>query len=402
MKKTNVKNDRFKICRKAVFSTVWGTAWVLLGVTVFHLSLASCAVTADSVKMAQGDFTVPELQDFAPTGEKMLLLRFSKPVELADVHITDEQTGSVVSSGIRRETDDDSVVELELTDTTQAGKRYWVNGVASDKAGNSLDFSVEFTGYNERVPKLVLSEVRSEASSPKNYEFVELYAMTAGNLAGVTLLSANYGQEKIYEFPPVEVRSGEYIVVHYRKTGDEADLAMDETGDDLTASKGKQSTPGRDFWREGSEKLVNKNDVILLRERAGGSLMDALLCSEADKADWKNDALRGAAKEAHESGIWPEGAAPKTALETDRVTATRTISRQNIPEIAAADGTVLSASLKGREAWLLTTTSTATPGMPNSSVPYVEPPKKTVSQSASPAASTRSADQSKAKTTRKK
>jgi hypothetical protein len=342
------------------------TVLTLLGLSALYLpfSVLSCQATADSIKMISGDFTGPELQSFAPSGADELRLRFSEGIILEGAFVTQEDTGILTAQTTWEETENPQEVVLKLTAPTELGKKYRLSGVAADSSGNSLDFSIVFSGYNNSVPRLVLSEVRSEYSKPKA-EYIELYALTAGNLAGVTLYSAVDGIDCLYEFPSAWVQAEEYIVVHYRNTGTDTDKTVDETGATLSASASSESTPGRDFWVPNDKARLGKTDVILLRERAGGALLDALLYAESTKPSWKTDDLRKAAQEAYDQALWPDGFDPADTVQSDGMTATRTISRQNIPALTGGDIT----SLVGKQAWLLTATSTASPGKPNSSKP---------------------------------
>jgi hypothetical protein len=331
-------------------------------------SSISCTATADSTKVLDGDFTGPELLDFSPNTNRVLTLKFSEAVTVENINVVREDTDTVIQDVVRNETEDQAVVELELSEPTLLGKPYRVSGIVIDNAGNSLDFSIAFSGYNNDVPHLVLSEIRSIYQKPK-CEFIELYALTGGNLAGVTLYNAYGGVDYVYEFPEVQVKAGEYIVVHYRTvldTDETPEMFVDETGTDLLASISKESTPGRDFWVDTTTaKIGKKTDVILLRERAGGTLIDAFLYCESGKT-W-NDAMLDAAQEAFDNGLWPDGANAGAAFVADSVTATRTISRQNINALISSPKTAEC----GKQVWLLTNTSTASPGKENSDKPFV-------------------------------
>ena len=95
--------------------------------------------------------------------------------------------------------------------------------VAEDKHGNSLKFALRFKAYNGRVPKIVINEIRnsyqrtlSGTDYKYKFEFVEFYAVTDGNLSGLEFQNASDDKFPKYEFPPVEVKAGDYIVLHLR------------------------------------------------------------------------------------------------------------------------------------------------------------------------------------------
>jgi hypothetical protein len=357
-----INKKRFRQWAKAAC----GTLFFLCVWTAFYLAgfFVSCKITPEGIEVLAGDFTAPELLEFSAKSESEIAVVFSEEVRITSAHITSED-GAVYES-VYGQDELSQVQKFTLAQNMTVGEKYRVTGIVEDGKGNSLSFSIGFSGYNARVPVLVLSEVRSEYdSSKKRCEFIELYAVTDGNLAGVTLFSAYDGEDCLYEFAPCEVQAGEYIVVHYRKL-DEA--CVDETGGSLNLSGGTDATSARDFWVNNTAARIGKSDVILLRERAGGRLLDTVLYSETSKAAWKNAVMLKAAEEAAASGLWGEGSAVLAAIISDGLTATRTLGRQNISAIVAAQN--YSGDFNGKAAWLVTASSSASPGSPNSSKPY--------------------------------
>ena len=358
-----ITKERITRCAK----TVGGTLCFLCAFTALYLAVVfvSCKITPEGVDVSTGDFTAPELLEFTALSANEIAVSFSEEVRITDGHITTEPDGSVFET-THSSNELAAVQKLTLAQNMTAGEKYRFSGIAEDGKGNSLSFSVGFSGYNSHVPLLVLSEIRSENDSTKKTEFIELYVVNGGNLAGVTVFSASDGNDCIYEFPSCEVSAGEYIVLHYRKL---EDSCVDETGSNLALSGGSAATAARDFLVNNTTARISKSDVILLRERAGGNLLDAVLYSESTKTAWKNDVIRKAAEEAVANGLWAEGSVVSAATVSDGVTPTRTLSRQNIPAIAAAQS--YSGSFNGKAMWLVTKTSSASPGAPNLSVPHL-------------------------------
>ncbi len=343
-------------------------------VFVAALIMSACSVSASvfscrtngagfAVTVLSGDFSAPELRSFSAENAGSLLVGFSEAISAVDLHITTSDNNLYADGTRINAVEDPKLVALSLSKKTVRGEKYLLTGAVSDAAGNSLSFSLAFSGYNDEVPRLALSEVRSEYSKPK-CEFIELYAVTGGNLAGVTLYSAYDGIDCLYEFPACAVAAGEYLVVHYRKI---EDGALDETGDNLKLSTCTDSSDARDFWVDNREARIGKSDVILLRERDGGALLDALWYAESGKTTIKNvattAAVAKAAEEAFNAGLWPGGVQPENAVCSDGATYTRTISRQNIARLAEGG----EGEQNGKAVWQLTASSGASPGKPNSS-----------------------------------
>lgn len=282
----------------------------------------------------------------------------------SEAEITDEpaQTGStgessssssitILESASVTETENGTYqYDLTFSEDFTCDTTYLLYAVVEDEHGNTLSFSSDFTGYNDNLPEIVLSEVRTEWSKPKP-EYIELYILKDGNLGGLYIEVYYSSKVNTYTFPAVDVHQGEYIVLHMRSV-DEA--AFDET-DALDACSAPDSCPeARDFWYQSDSKAIGKTGVILLKERGNGPLLDALLYAESSKSSWPKDEMKAAAQAAYMAGIWADGAEPSNAVCSDKCTSTRTISRQDY-------------TTGGASSWIVVATSSATPGAPNSS-----------------------------------
>ncbi len=362
----------------------WLSCFIPAALGLVVLSVVACRATTDGADFPAGDVSSPVLQDFIQIDESRFMLMFSESVVLEQLAVYDgegvlcaenvsfqqaEPDAAVLSDGM-----DSGAFCTELSVETRmpliAGGRYVLSGTAVDGAGNSLLFQIPFTGYNNRVPGLVLSEIRTGYSKPK-VEFVELYVHTPGNLAGVTLYNAADDKYGEYVFPAAEVDAGEYIVVHYRSLEEQRSGCIDETNDDLNASTAADSVDGaRDFWIADANARLADSDVVLLRERSGGQLMDAVLFAEDVQSNWKNETLTAAAAEAVATGVWQGDGTPATAAVSAGITLTRTLCRQNIPDIDFAVEAGLPLPENNAGCWGVVKTSGCTPGTANSTEMY--------------------------------
>lgn len=348
-------------------------SWCLAGAAVCIASTVAAAATACAVRepalvWVSGDFSIPELAYCAMTDARTIEMGFSKPVSVNAVLCGADGSNAESIQAHTAETPSAQtyVARMQTSASAAAGEPYLLHGEAEDTNGNTLSFSVPVTGYNGRVPLLVLSEIRTAYTKGKA-EFVELYAVTSGNLAGITLFSAYDGQADSYQFPAAEIQAGEYITLHMRAL---EDGCIDETEADLNAATaGEALADARDFWVQNTSARIGDSDILLLYNDFTGKIIDCAAYSESEKTDWKNDAMRRAAEEAHAAGMWPS-AAVSGALCSDGATPTRTISRQNIPEIAQRGG-YDPAAMNGPGCWMVTATSTASPGKPNSDKPHI-------------------------------
>ena len=228
-----------------------------------------------------------------------------------------------------------------------------VEGNVKDSHGNTLYFKNTFQGYNSRVPEVQLNEIRTEYTKPK-CEFVELLILSDGNLGGMELITASDGEDKVYILPPAEVKSGEYVVIHLRKLEDESEDELDE---DITLSSGTESGSWRDLWAENTSARIAKSDVVLLKDRINGKIVDAVLFAESSYSAWKNDFIESCAKQAYEDGAWKNGYSVQNAVCSDGLTTSRTLSRIS--------------SGKTKDDWIVVASKGCSMGGENSTVAYV-------------------------------
>ncbi len=323
------------------------------------LCLTACSGSPSSVSVLTGDFDTPVLQTLKCESSRFISLVFSENVAGTSLEVGKAENIQIenalmcsLSEKIDAEYSKNNSKELEIRFSipTQTGCTYIVRGTVTDTNNNSLTFASLFTGYNDNVPELILSEVQTKYSNPKA-EFVEIYTKTGGNLSGVCIFSAKDGAQGRYTFPAVEVSAGEYIVVHFRNM--EAGI-VNETGTDLNLSGGAYSSSSRDLWLENTgTRIGDKTDVVLLEKTADGEVIDAVAFADSSLDDWPKEIYEESLKRAVKAGLWP-GSSIKDAANGDKLSATRTISRQSFSSPADKDS------------WLVTATNTASPGMPNS------------------------------------
>ena len=271
-----------------------------------------------------------------------------------------------------------SLVQVVLTESQllEMGATYILSGIAHDQEGNSLLFQVPFYGFNQNVAGVVLSEVRTEYEKPK-VEFVELYVYRSGNLAGIELHSAY--KDFDYVFPAVEVVAGEYVVLHMRTLAEESGH-VDELDENLSASTASDSCDGvRDLWVNSVDEIVSANDVLVLRERAKGKMMDALLYIGPKVSDTGKKKILSAEEAILAEGGWTAGQDGEVWLSSDGMTTVnRSFSRQNIPEIQQAATATQEIPVASKDVWIVTMNNKqtkapgVTPGLPNSTTQYTK------------------------------
>lgn len=323
------------------------------------VSLFSCSGSPGGVSVLTGDFDTPVLEVLSCENSRSVSLVFSEAVTGTSLEVGKSESVKIENALLCSLTEkinaeytvsNSKVLEIRFLEPTEIGCSYIVRGSVKDAHNNSLSFATIFRGFNDNVPELILSEIQSRYSNPKA-EFVEVYAKTGGNLSGVCIFSAKDGAKNRYVFPAVEVKAGEFIVVHLRNS--EAGV-INETGSDLSLSAGTYSSESRDLWLENTgARIGDKTDVILLEKSADGEVLDAVAFAESALEDWPKDIYSETLERAVKAGVW-QSSSIKDAANGDKLSATRTISRQNDSVPA------------GKDTWLVTAINTASPGKPNS------------------------------------
>ena len=273
-------------------------------------------------------------------GEVVFL--FSREVKVTSLYFNPPMENEIISEG--------ESVTIAYNSLLPGGTLISADILVEDKSRNTLNILVSFRTRNDRIPELIINEIRTAYSNPRA-EFIELKALSAGNLGAMRVFAIYDKDEPIFEFPPVEVKKGEYIVLHTRSI--ESGI-IDELGTNLAESKGTDAlSTARDFWMPGSLKLHSTNVIYTMDQ--DDRIIDGVLLLSGDYK-WK-ESLEAAAGEMEKQEMWSGD-----AVNTDGNTATRTICRDETRKNShsAAD-------------WYITVTSGATPGKANNQNRYIKP-----------------------------
>lgn len=351
----------------------------------------SCKLTEEGVEVSNADTKSPQITDFALIDTKTIHLACSEKmtVEMITVSvIAADSADSATDIALLSEVDEEAVfatadsvtysedgksADITLSKETQTGKAYVFSGVVYDETGNSLSFSQRFNGFNEQPARLIFNEVRATKSKTQA-SYIELYALTSGNVAGLEIAIAGTKSEATtYSIPAIRVKQGEYITIHCQILEKLRDGAKNELENNLALSTAKDSCDtARDLWIDSDENLFTNNSVFLLRDEASQKLYDALLLCPSKSNSWSSKVKPNFAEEAYNAGIWTTGCDIKDAVQADYATAlARTVSRQNTAELAAKyndDTDIPDVIPTSADDWIVA--SEATPGYENNRIAY--------------------------------
>ena len=330
-----------------------------------------CRSSVEGIDFLQGDFSLPEIVNVEVRDSYSVILDFSKPVKVNAARVCEKDPEGENAVGVSPALEDEGYrVNFVMEEKSRIGQKYLLDAELEDQSGNTLTVQVEFRGFNDRIPELVMSELRMKKKSNKSGpEFVEFYAITAGNTSGLALVSGANGNENRYEFPPMEVKAGEFIVLHLRN---DCEGSVDETGANLSLATAPDCTrTSRDIFAPRGDKdkrfLGIGSDVIYLQNVNSGKVYDALLVIDKKKNPEKMpDSLLASASLIEESGLWLDADGnPSCTLESavDGSTIDKdahSLNRRNVRALKA-DSHPAKASM-----WYeVTKTKEQTPGLPN-------------------------------------
>jgi hypothetical protein len=331
-------------------------------------------MTVEGIQMLSGDYTAPVLMSCTVTGSRTIQLLFSKKITITNAVITSEavsseenipdSTESLFESAafpadartLSASYSDDGVCVVFTSDSVlETGLSYYLYGETEDAAGNTLTFCIPFTGYNDHIPVLVIAGIQPRyKKNDETYrcEFVELYVVKSGNIAGLQIVSAADGADTAYTMPAAEVTAGEFIIVHLRSMGDDC---VSETAESLSGAAGTYTSPAAlDLWAENKKSRLNDTaDVVMVQNPDDGRLLDAVLYMSYKKEMEESDAFRSAAARVVAAGIWENSDKP-ASIDSLTTTASAMLIRTDgdiLKSAAAGDKEIPSVFRSSAENW---------------------------------------------------
>jgi len=281
-----------------------GTPAILVSMSLCLL-LSACVPDPAEAPPAVFDLRPPTVLEAGPDGARSFVLRFDENVEPV------EGSYSLDPGSAPKASAEGPELRLSLGEDQEPGWEYSLLGEVRDAKGNGSRFLFAFSGWNGRPAKLRISEVQTAKNSSAAHphrDFVEFEVEADGNLGGMELSFSSTVKTVNWSFPGAEVRKGEVVVVHCSPEGLPAE--KNETGDDLLASGGIDSSAGRDLWSKAGA-LPDATGVLVLSESPGGKPMDGLFYADGTKSGaLGDDRLGGLVEGLVEYGLWSAAGNP--------------------------------------------------------------------------------------------
>jgi hypothetical protein len=264
-------------------------------------ALAACSRESAAAIFPEADLEPPGLLAAGPEGARSLRLRFDEAIKPIEGSFALEPQDAFACAAVGED-----LVATFAADQ-EPGCDYALAGEVEDQHGNRTRFLVRFVGWNDRAPPMRLSELqtgKNASISNSHRDYLELEAMADGNLGGEELSWASSVKSASYRFPAIEVKKGDFVVLHLAPEGIASE--KDETGSDLSLSGGVDaSASGRDLWFA-DLALPDENGAVALRLRAGAPPIDAVFYAALAKSGpMGEDRLSELVASLAGSGAWP-------------------------------------------------------------------------------------------------
>jgi hypothetical protein len=318
-------------------------------VSAVALCAAACSQAGLGPLPPVADLRPPGLLAAGPSGARSFEARFDEPVLLVDGSLALEPRAMI--SGAASGAD----LRVDFGEDQRPGLDYRLAGEVDDSRGNRTRFLVRFVGWNGRPAAMRVSELqtgKNGSQSRPHRDYIELEVLEDGNVGGEELSWSSTVKSMSYRFPGIDVRKGDFIVLHLSPEG--LGSEVDELGSDLTASGGVDATAvGRDLW-SASGALPDESGALCLRSRPGGAPVEGFFYADEDKTGLLgDDKLSALVSELAGAGAWPlAGTAPSWSDAFRwKPSSARSICR--------------SAPAVGASSWYVTAAGGQSPGSPN-------------------------------------
>lgn len=295
------------------------------------VGVISCADQPLSILnvFAQRDGTPPVLIGFEMHSSTEVSVSFDEYIMIKRDAFTVEGN-EVLNVGVWDET-----LTLTLKNPIPLGTPTTLEGRVQDLGGNSLRFSIELWAKNTRIPALLINEFTTKGSE-NHPDRVELYILSAGNLAGVTIEASS----DTFTFGDYEVASGNYVVVVFNKGSVEEGFFVSKEQGGLATNNGYICVAESPQWNS--------------------PLIDCVLYSTQGATTYNGFGSKAVAEKAEylaQTTHW-NGSLASDAVDISKATATRSVNRNLFTDTNTAND------------WYICATSNASFGSKNSTNRY--------------------------------
>jgi len=300
---------------------------------IVAIALLSCACGPENLNesILERDVKSPMISSFSLESETSITLVFDE-----EVQITKEQVSLDSPEAIENVTSDGVKAQIVFAENLTAGKEYLLSAAAFDLAGNTTNFSIKFSGLNAYLPEVLINEVRTDSSGLKT-DLIEFVFLSDGNLAGMKVFTETKSQDApSFTFPSLDVKKGDFLILHMKKTGVEGEL--NELEKKNYASSVDTNPSAWDLFCEVALPLSKNNGALFLYDHGVGKIVDAFLYtnrtsgSDTKYSGFGSTAFKESALSAQTENEWlfeGENPSPEDCVTSENITAARSFCRSS-------------------------------------------------------------------------
>jgi hypothetical protein len=249
--------------------------WILAGIL-----LLSCTPQLQDIIMPLGDVKPPSLLGARQESSQRFEIIFDEDV------LPVEKSFACSPSSIKPIPEAAGpCLGVKFSPSVRSGVECSLAGEAKDYTGNTTRFLFTFIGYNDNPAILRLSEVqtgKNSSASNLHRDYFEFYVEKGGDLGAVHIFWASTVKEMEYSFPPCDVKTGDYIVLHCNPENIVEE--KDEIGPSTGESQGVDANEaGRDFWTKAGG-IPDESGVVIVRVREEAKPHDGFFYVSSDKS----------------------------------------------------------------------------------------------------------------------
>ena len=334
---------------------------ILILINSLMLLLSSCSPLIDYRQLLERDMQPPAFLGIHVVSPVSVHILFSETISLKQDSLFIIPQPPDFSTAVS-----DTNLTLNFSENLIKGEAYKIKTTVQDTSGNTMTLISTFYGFNPDLPTMIINEFTTQGSST-NPDRVEIAVLSDGNTAGAVLfegIDTDWNQRKV--FPSLAVTAGDFIVVHFKSTGDPGEI--DETESKTASSGVKAADNAWDLWVDGGTGLSGNNGTIVLFTALYGTLIDGVLYSNRTSESDENYRgfgsihVRDRADRLVELSGWDtagECIAPEDSINPEDSTATRSMCR-------GSD----SSDSSTKNDWHIVPTSTSSFGQVNSDTVY--------------------------------
>ncbi|WP_028972763.1 hypothetical protein [Spirochaeta cellobiosiphila] len=289
---------------------------------ILLLFITSCIPLPSATALMNWDTKPAELLTWNLKDRKMML-SFDEAISQGDFNLDQLKVDSMEIEG--------DTITLTLPGNRGADK---LTGTVNDQNDNETFFILPFYYSNPNLPNIIINEFTTKGSKT-HPDMVEFYCLTSGNIESLTFyigVKSNYTNR--YIFPSLEVKAGDYILLHLKPEGIEGEI--NEYTSQSESIGIDHCDTAWDLWVDEATGLSANNGILALYNNPNGNILDGVYYTNRSSENMDKYSGFGSKKTLEQANIlykneqWEfDSLSPDYGIRSTNSTSTRSICRSS-------------------------------------------------------------------------